>query len=151
MSTVKDILENKQKTFNVIQSDALVIEAVSMLNSVNLSYLVVMEGDEFKGIFGEREYARNIILKGRASNTTLVRDAMTTDILTVDFSDSYKQCMQLMNSHKARYLLAYHDNKFVGVITIHDLLRQAIISNDDNDKAISRLLVDNDEHSKFFW
>ena len=70
MLTVKHVLESKAKPFNTVTSDTMVIDALNMLNSVNLSYLIVMEGDEYKGIFSERDYSRNVILKGRASNST---------------------------------------------------------------------------------
>ena len=88
MRTVRDILESKQKSFNHIEPDALVIDAINMLNSVNLSYLIVMEDDQYKGIFSERDYTRNVVLKGRASNSTSVKDAMTTDLPIVDLNDS---------------------------------------------------------------
>ncbi len=151
MLTVNDILHTKQKAFNVIQSDALVIEAVAMLSSVNLSYLIVLDGDEYKGIFSERDYARNIILKGRASNNTMVKDAMTTDLPMVNPTQSIKHCMRMMISHKTRYLLAYEDNKFLGVITIHDLLRQVLLSNTEfAEHNIAHELIDNDENVSIF-
>src|SRR5689334_21141192 len=80
MRTVKDILDSKSKSFNHVEPDTLVIDALNLLNSVNLSYLVVMDQNNYKGIFSERDYTRNVILKGRASNSTAVREAMTTDL-----------------------------------------------------------------------
>lgn len=150
MSTVKDIFERKQKAFNTIQADALVIEALSLLNSINLSYVVVEENGEYKGIFSERDYARNIVLKGRSSSNTKVKDAMTTDLPMVDVKDTVKHCMHLMNMHKTRYLLAYENNHFMGVVTIHDLLRQALISSDYEQDGIASSLLDNDEKTRFF-
>ena len=151
MLTVNDILKTKQKAFNVIQSDALVIEAVAMLSSVNLSYLIVLDREEYKGIFSERDYARNIILKGRSSNNTFVKDAMTTDLPMISPAQSVKHCMRMMISHKTRYLLAYDDNKFLGVITIHDLLRQVLFSKaDPADHDITSELIDNDETASLF-
>src|SRR5215204_7567051 len=105
MRTVKDILENKAKTFNVVSPHALVIDALNMLNSVNLSYLIVMDHNDYKGIFSERDYSRNVILKGRASNSTKVQEVMTTDLPVVTVTDTVEHCMHLMNSHKTRYLL----------------------------------------------
>src|SRR5215471_17499629 len=99
MRLVKDILSSKQKSFNVIQSNALVIDAINLLNSVNLSYLIVQDGDQYKGIFSERDYTRNVILKGRASNTTMVKDVMTIDLPIIDINDTVEHCMNLMNSH----------------------------------------------------
>jgi CBS domain-containing protein len=66
MRTVKDILDTKQNAFNHISTETLVIEAINLLNSVNLSYLVVMDGNQYKGIFSERDYTRNVILKAAA-------------------------------------------------------------------------------------
>ncbi len=150
MSTVRDIFQNKQRSFNTIQADALVIDALNLLNSINLSYVVVLEGSDYKGIFSERDYARNIVLKGRSSSNTKVKDAMTVDIPVVDYDDTIRHCMHLMNSHKTRYLLAYDNNHFVGVVTIHDLLRQALHTKDYEDDAITTTLIDQDESSKFF-
>lgn len=151
MNTVSDILASKPKAFNVIQPAALVIDALNLLNSVNLSYLVVMEGDEYKGLFGERDYSRNVVLKGRASNSTMVKDVMTTDLPVVTPDDTVAYCMSLMNSHKTRYLLAYDDGKFAGVITIHDLLRQVLASSaDESDSSIARTLIDNEEAGRIY-
>jgi signal-transduction protein with cAMP-binding, CBS, and nucleotidyltransferase domain len=84
MRTVYDLLRSKPVVFNNINEDALVIDALQMLNSVNLSYLVVKKGDEFKGIFCERDYSRNVILKGRSSANTQVKEVMTNDLPMVD-------------------------------------------------------------------
>ena len=70
MRRVKDIIASKPKIFNTISPNALVIEGLQSLNSVNLSYLIVMDGDKYKGIFSERDYTRNVILKGRSSKET---------------------------------------------------------------------------------
>ena len=74
MRTVKDMLESKAKTFNIVSPHTLVIDALSMLNAVNLSYLIVMDGNDYKGLFSERDYSRNVILKGRTSRSTTVQE-----------------------------------------------------------------------------
>ncbi len=152
MRTVKNILDKKSKVFNNITPDTLVIDALNMLNSVNLSYLTVIQGDEYKGIFSERDYSRNVILKGRASNSTSVKEVMTTDLPVVTLTDTVEQCMHAMNAHKTRYLLAYDaNNKFVGVITIHDLLRQVIADKADVfDSNLAQQLIDNDENGGIY-
>jgi CBS domain-containing protein len=151
MRTVQDMLNSKQKSFNHIEPNALVIDAINMLNSVNLSYLIVMDGNEYKGIFSERDYTRNVILKGRASNTTMVKDVMTTDLPIVSVTDSVEHCMNVMNSHRTRYLLAYNDHQFVGVVTIHDLLRQVIASKGEIfDNVAAKTLLDNDESGRIY-
>ena len=151
MPTVKDILNTKQKTFNHIESGALVIDAINLMNSINLSYLVAMDGDEYKGIFSERDYTRNVILKGRASNSTTVKDAMTTDLPIVAVGDTVEHCMNLMNAHKTRYLLVYEGRQFAGVVTIHDLLRQVLASQQEIfDNSAAKTLIDNDESGRIY-
>jgi signal-transduction protein with cAMP-binding, CBS, and nucleotidyltransferase domain len=151
MRLVKDILAAKQKSFNTIQSNALVIDAINLLNSVNLSYLVVLDGNDYKGIFSERDYTRNVILKGRSSNSTMVKEVMTVDLPMVELTDTVEHCMNLMNSHKTRYLLAYDDHEFRGVITIHDLLRQVITNKEEVfDHGLTNSLLDQDEANRIY-
>lgn len=146
MRRVKDIVASKQKAFNTISPAALVIDALQMLNSVNLSYLIVIDGEKYRGIFSERDYTRNVILKGRSSKETVVEQVMTTDYPKVDLNDTVEFCMNLMNTHKTRYLLAFADDDFVGVITIHDLLRQVIASKEEVfDHMLTNQLIDNAE------
>jgi CBS domain-containing protein len=151
MRTVQDIINSKQHSFNRIEPDTLVIDAINLLNSVNLSYLIVMEDNEYKGIFSERDYTRNVILKGRTSSTTKVKEAMTTDLPVVHLNDTVETCMNLMNSHKTRYLLAFDHERFVGVVTIHDLLRQVIANKEEVfDSTLARSLLDNDESGRIY-
>jgi predicted transcriptional regulator len=146
MRTVQNILDSKPQAFNITQPQTLVIDALNLLNSVNLSYLVVMEGDEYRGVFSERDYSRNVVLRGRASNSTRVEEVMTTDLPVVSTADTVEHCMNVMNSYKARYLLAYDGQKFAGVITIHDLLRQVIANREDVfDHSLAEQLIQNDE------
>jgi CBS domain-containing protein len=151
MISVKEILSKKRKPDNVIEPSALVIDALKMLNSVNLSYLVVMEGDAFKGIFCERDYCRNVILKDRSSKTSTVEEVMTTELPVVEVSDTAEYCMDTMNQHKTRYLLAFDDSRFAGVITIHDLLRQ-VLSNREYvfDHSVAERLLEQEEGDKIF-
>ncbi|MBA2744872.1 MAG: CBS domain-containing protein [Flavisolibacter sp.] len=152
MLTVQQVLDIKTKPFNVIPSGTLVLDALNLLNTVNLSYLVVMDGDVYKGLFCERDYSRNVILKGRASNSTKVEEVMSYDLPVISTNDTVEYCMNLMNSHKTRYLLAYDENeKFSGVITIHDLLR-AVINNREQvfDKDAAQRLIDYEESGKIY-
>lgn len=146
MRRVKDIISSKPKAFNTISPTALVIEGLQLLNSVNLSYLIVLEGDKYKGIFSERDYTRNVILKGRSSKETIISEVMTTDYPRVEVNDTVEYCMNLINTHKTRYLLAFDDDNFAGVITIHDLLRQVIASKEEVfDHTLTNQLIDNAE------
>ena len=147
MRTVKDILESKIKTFNIVSPHTLVIDALSMLNSVNLSYLIVMDNNEYKGIFSERDYSRNVILKGRTSRSSTVQEVMTTDLPMVHLDQTVEHCMKTMILNKTRYLLAFDSNKnFAGVVTIHDLLREVIANKEQIfDTETAHELLNQDE------
>lgn len=147
MRTVKDILESKQKSFNTVSPDTLVIDALNMLNTVNLSYLIVMEDNQYKGIFSERDYSRNVILKGRSSQNTTVSEVMTTDLPIMHLDHTVEHCMKTMILNKTRYLLAFDaDKNFAGVITIHDLLREVIANRDEIfDPHTAQQLLNQDE------
>lgn len=128
MRTVADILQKKSPVFNQISPEAKVLQGLQLMASVNLSYLVVMKEEQFQGIFSEREYSRNVILKGLHSDTTAIKDVMTTALPFVSLQDTVEKCMQLLNSHKTRYLVVFDDEIFRGVVTINDVLREALAS-----------------------
>ena len=128
MRTVANILMSKPPAFNFVEPDAKVIEALQIMNSVNLSYLVVIKEETFYGIFSERDYSRNVILKGLHSDTCAVKEVMSVSLPVIGMQDTVEQCMQLFNSHKTRYLVVFDDNNFKGVITLNDVLREALNS-----------------------
>lgn len=147
MRTVNDILQSKAKPFNQIAPDTLVIDALKMLNAVNLSYLVVMDGHQYKGIFSERDYSRKVILQGRHSDSTTVAQVMTADVPVVGMDATVEQCIHLIDQHKTRYLLAFDEEEnFGGVVTIHDLLRQVLSDREQGiDQSLAYRLVEEDE------
>jgi len=145
MRTVKNIIDTKPQPSNIISPTAMVIDALTMMNSVNLSYLIVMEDEEVKGLFSERDYSRNVVLKGRSSSSSKVEDVMATDLPTVSPADTVEQCMNTMIRHKSRYLLAFDGAKFLGVITIHDLLREVIANKEGVFDGPAQALLDSDE------
>ena len=130
MRSVSNILDSKPLPFNVIGPNEKVIDALQMMNSVNLSYLIVKDGDEFQGIFSERDYSRNVILKGLHSNICTVKEVMSLSLPIVGLDDSVELCMHMLNIHKTRYLLVFDDDVFKGVVTLNDVLREAIASTD---------------------
>ena len=151
MHTVENILRTKDKATNTIEHSAVVLEALKKLISVILSYLIVFENNEFKGIFSERDYTRKLVLQGRSSRETIVRDVMTTDLPRVTLSNTVEDCMYQMNTRGARYLAAFDGNNFVGIITIHDLLREVLANKHEVfDNALTNTLIDNEESGKFF-
>lgn len=151
MHTVENILRTKDEPTNMIEPTALVIEALQKLISVNLSYLVVFENDKFIGIFSERDYTRKLVLQGRSSRETIVRDVMTTDLPQVTLDKTVEDCMYQMNQRGARYLAAFDNGNFAGIITIHDLLREILANKHEVfDSSLANSLIDNEESGKFF-
>lgn len=146
MRTVDDLIASKPRPENIIKPDVLVIDALHLLDQVNLSYLIVMEGDAYKGVFSERDYSRNVVLKGRSSREAKVQEVMTTDLPVVGPNDTVEHCMNMMARSKARYLVALDNHQFMGVITIHDLLRQVLANRAEVfDDALAQKLIDTAE------
>lgn len=152
MRTVQNILDNKAKPFNQVTPGTLVFDALNLLNTLNLSYLIVMDGNVYKGIFSERDYSRKVILKGRHSNATTVAEVMSTDVPVVSLTDTLERCMHLMEQSKSRYLLAFDDQqRLLGVITIHDILRQILKHKAEVfDLELAQKLVDDDESGHIY-
>ena len=126
MRTVANILQHKPPVFNFVDADAKVIEALQLMNSVNLSYLIVMKNDVFQGIFSERDYSRNVILKGLHSDSCAVKEVMSVSLPLVGNDDTVEHCMEMLNTHKTRYLIVFDDQEFKGIVTINDVLREAL-------------------------
>lgn len=151
MQTVDSILKTKENSSNIIEPDILVIDALKKLISVNLSYLIVFDDGKFTGIFSERDYTRKLVLQGRSSRETMVRDVMTTELPEVNLDDTVEDCMYQMNTRGARYVAAFDGDEFVGIITIHDLLRAVLANKHDVfDNSLTSSLIDTDESGKFF-
>jgi signal-transduction protein with cAMP-binding, CBS, and nucleotidyltransferase domain len=146
MRTVDDIIASKPRPENIIQPTALIIDALHVLDQVNMSYLIVMEGDNYKGIFSERDYSRKVILKGRSSDSAQVQDVMTTDLPEVSVDDTVEHCMTILTRHAVRYLVAFDHKQFAGIITIHDLLRQVLANREEVfDHSLAQKLIDTAE------
>ena len=128
MKTANEVIWQKKAVDNFVLPDALVIDALNRLNEVNLSYLIVKDGNnDVKGIFSERDYARKVVLQGRSSSATTVKEIMSTDLPEVQGNELLENCMNLLAEQGRRYIIVKDNNKFEGVITIHDLLREVLL------------------------
>lgn len=136
MKLVKHLLDTKGREIISIVSDASVFEAIKLMADRSIGSLLVMDGDVLRGIVTERDYARKVIIKGRASETTPVADIMTTDLVTASPDQTVNHCMTLMSGKRIRHLPVIVDNKVAGIISIGDLV-QAIIS--DQQEEIEQL------------
>ena len=127
MKLVQHLLDSKGNEVISIDPDRSVLDAIKRMAEVGIGSLVVLDGDRLAGIRSERDYARKVILKGRASDSTPVADIMTTEVVTTTPAATIDECMQLMTDRKFRHLPVIDDGRVVGVISIGDLV-QAIIA-----------------------
>lgn len=126
MRTVRQLLETKSPEVYSIGPDAPVIDAIRLMAERRIGALLVMEGARLAGILSERDYARKIVLQGRSSKDTPVRDIMTTQVVTVGPHDTTDQCMQLMTESRIRHLPVLENHGVVGVVSIGDLVKAVI-------------------------
>ncbi|SDG94983.1 CBS domain-containing protein [Chitinophaga filiformis] len=128
MGTVRDILRVKGHVVYSIQPNDTVFDALSVLVNKNVGALVVLsENDKVVGIFSERDYARRVILKGRASKETLISEIMTENPFTVTEDDSIQDCMVKMTDKHIRHLPVTDDqHRLVGMISIGDVVKYVI-------------------------
>lgn len=127
MHTVKQILDRKQA--NEIWSttaDATVFEAIQEMADRRAGALLVMEGAALKGIISERDYAREVILKGRSSKNTLVGEIMTSDVISVPSTFGVSASLGVMTEHHIRHLPIVDDDAVVGVLSLGDLVKDII-------------------------
>lgn len=126
MSKIRDIIVKKGPHFNIVPADTLVLDALTIMKSENLSYVVVMTDNQYLGIMSERDYTHKIKLQGRKSDTTTVKEIMTNDLPVIGYADDLERCMVLMNVYKTRYLPVFDNMQFKGVLTMNDLMREVI-------------------------
>ncbi|PSR55273.1 histidine kinase [Adhaeribacter arboris] len=123
MSHVKNILLKKGYATITIESYSTVYNALEMMMKKNVGALLVMDGEKFIGIFTERDYARKVILEGKASKKTLIKEIMNDHPVTVTPTTTIKECMNLMTDKVIRYLPVLEEDKVVGIISMSDIVK----------------------------
>jgi CBS domain-containing protein len=120
------MLEGKPRRLLWIAPDATVIDALKMMAENEVGALIVLDGERLVGIFSERDYARKVILVGKSSKDTLVREIMTDKVLCVRPEQTVDQCMALMTDKRVRHLPVLDHKKVIGVISIGDVVKEVI-------------------------
>ena len=123
---VNEVLKGKGANIWSIHPDATVFEGLERMAEKNIGALVVMEEGKLVGIFSERDYARKVILKGKSSKETPVRELMTSNVITVKPSDTMQTCMQVMTDKHIRHLPVLADGALIGVLSIGDVVKRVI-------------------------
>ena len=126
MTTVRTLLERKSRAIFSVEPQAAVLDAIRLMAEHHVGALVVMRGAALEGIVSERDYARKVILRGRSSADTPVRDIMSSPVLTVSLDTTVQQCMQLMTDRHVRHLPVLDGARVVGMVSIGDLVKAVI-------------------------
>lgn len=136
MAIASQLLKHKGRVIHSVAPEAPVLEAIRLMAEHGVGALLVMQGDELLGVVSERDYARKVILKGRSSNETEVRQIMSAPVLTVRADQSVHECMKIMSEHRIRHLPVVDGNDVIGVLSIGDLVRAVV---EEQQKTIADL------------
>lgn len=128
MKTVEQILKTKSQhqTVYTIGPDDSVLDALKLLAEKNIGALPVVEGSQVVGIVSERDYARKLVLKGRSSAATPVREIMSAPVVTVEPKQKLDFCMNLMTDRHLRHLPVVDNDRLLGLLSIGDLVKETI-------------------------
>lgn len=123
---LRRILADKPAGVHAVAPGDTVFTAMGKMAQANIGFLAVLDRERLVGVLSERDYARKVMLQGRSSADTPVRDIMTADVVTVTPENTLPQCMALMNQHGFRHLPVVENGKISGVLSIRDLLREIV-------------------------
>jgi len=126
MISVRQLLDQKGRAVYAIAPGAAVLDAIRLMAERHVGALLVMEGETLRGIVSERDYARKVILMGRSSADTPVRDIMTAAVITVEPETPVEKCMQIMTERRVRHLPVIEGGHVAGMISIGDLVKAVI-------------------------
>jgi CBS domain-containing protein len=126
MTTVKHVLDQKGYDVYFIHPDASVFDAIKMMAENNIGSLVVLDDGKLVGLIAERHYAREIILRGRTSRGTLVRDIMSKEVICARSDQPVEECMAVMTTKGVRHLPVLEHGRLVGIVSIGDMVKSVI-------------------------
>jgi CBS domain-containing protein len=126
MICVRHVLERKGRSVFAVEPEVPVLDALKLMAEHQVGALVVMKGEDLVGIISERDYARKVILLGRASADTPVSLIMSSRVITVGPHETVQQCMEVMTKHRLRHLPVVERDRVVGVVSIGDLVKAVI-------------------------
>ncbi|MCY3731109.1 MAG: CBS domain-containing protein [Rhodospirillaceae bacterium] len=136
MKFVDQLLDGKGRDVWSITPDATVYDALGLMAEKRIGALVVLEGEQLAGLFSERDYARKVILQGKSSKGTPVRDIMSRRVLCIGPEQSVQDCMALMTERRIRHLPVVADDRLVGLVSIGDVVKAVIA---DQEEVIEHL------------
>jgi len=130
MKKVSDILARKGSNVVAIDANTSVLDALKLMSEKNIGSVIVTEDGEYAGLLTERDYARKVILKGKSSDDTTVREIMSTGLPRILPNSSIETCMHIMSETNIRYLPVFREDHLVGIISINDVVTETILSHE---------------------
>jgi CBS domain-containing protein len=124
--TLKQILAAKPPGVHSVAPDTPIFSALELMAEKDVGALVVMEAEKVAGMFSERDYARKVVLAGKTSRETLVREIMTTKVVSVDPEQDVPHCMTLMTEQRIRHLPVLEAGRLIGLLSIGDLVKEVV-------------------------
>ena len=128
MNKASDILASNGGGALTIDAETSVLDALRLMDDKNIGSVIVTENGDYLGLLTERDYARKVILKGKSSDETTVREIMTTDLPHIIPDNSVETCMHIMSENNIRYLPVFRNDKLCGIISINDLVTETILT-----------------------
>ena len=141
MLSVRQMLSEKGSAVVSITPDTSVFDALKVMNEKNIGAVLVMEDEELVGIFSERDYARKVILAGRSSKTTEVKELMTCKVYCIDPSRTIQDVMELMNEHRFRHVPVTESGKVIGVLSSGDVMRGVVAEQKNTIESLETYLL----------
>ena len=126
MKNIEQFLTQHVRHIYSVSPQSTVRQALELMADKNIGALLVLEENQLVGMFSERDYARKVVLKGKSSVETLVREIMTTEVICIKVSQTFTECMQTMTDHHIRHLPVMNEQIVIGLISIGDVVKEVL-------------------------
>ena len=140
MSTVNQLLDLNSRKVWSLKPENRVIDSLFLMAEKNISCILIMNQEHLVGIFSERDYARKVVIKGKNSNETLLKEVMTEKLITISPRTDLDECMQLMTDHRIRHLPIVENSKVIGLISIGDVVREMLVQQKTQIEELQRYI-----------
>lgn len=137
MINIRDILKEKGHHIFAVTPDTSVYESLEKMSARNIGSILIMKDEKLLGIFTERDYLKKVVLFGRSSKTTAIKEIMTTDLVCVSPADSVDNTMAIMTKMHCRHLPVIDEGKLVGLVSMGDIVKKKISDMDATIKYLS--------------
>ena len=125
-TSISEILEDKGTQVWNVTPETIVFDAIKTMADKNIGALAVLDGERVVGILSERDYTRKVVLQGKSSKTTQVREIISGQVVSVTLQHTVDDCLRLMTKHRIRHLPVLENNKLIGIVSIGDLVNSVI-------------------------